>query len=202
VKIHTTEFVISAVKPEQYPTDALPEIALAGRSNVGKSSLINRLIQRKNLARTSGQPGKTQTLNYYKINGMMYFVDLPGYGFARVSMETRKQWGQMIETYLAGRDRLECVLHLVDIRHPPSAEDVMMSDWLAHFGIPTCVVATKADKIPKGKRPAHVKVIREKLQLAKVHPLIVFSAEEGIGKDELWSWIEGQLAEAKSGSSF
>lgn len=193
MKIVSTEFIISAVKPEQYPTDALPEIALAGRSNVGKSSLINRLIQRKNLARTSGQPGKTQTLNYYRINGDMYFVDLPGYGFARVSMETRKQWGKMIETYLKKREPLRAVLHLVDIRHEPSAEDVMMSDWLAHFGIQTCVVATKADKIPKGKRPAHVKAIREKLQLSKEHPLIVFSSEEGLGRDELWQWIESQL---------
>ncbi|HZG56489.1 ribosome biogenesis GTP-binding protein YihA/YsxC, partial [Paenibacillus sp.] len=116
MKIHTTEFVISAVKPEQYPEDALPEIALAGRSNVGKSSLINRLIQRKNLARTSGQPGKTQTLNYYRINGSMYFVDLPGYGFARVSQETRKQWGKMIEKYLTERRNLKAVLHLIDLR--------------------------------------------------------------------------------------
>jgi len=194
VKIKTTEFVISAVKPEQYPDDALPEIALAGRSNVGKSSLINRLIQRKNLARTSGQPGKTQTLNYYRINESMYFVDLPGYGFARVSQETRKQWGKMIEKYLTERMNLRAVLHLVDIRHAPSAEDVMMSEWLDHIGIETCVVATKADKIPKGKRPAHVKVIREKLGLAKDRPLIVFSSEEGLGKDELWSWIEPRLS--------
>jgi len=194
VKITSTEFVISAVKPEQYPDDALPEIALAGRSNVGKSSLINRLIQRKNLARTSGQPGKTQTLNYYRINNNMYFVDLPGYGFARVSQETRKQWGKMIEKYLTERMNLRAVLHLVDIRHAPSAEDVMMSEWLDHIGIETCVVATKADKIPKGKRPAHVKVIREKLGLAKDRPVIVFSSEEGLGKDELWAWIKPRLS--------
>jgi len=193
LKIHTTEFVISAVKPEQYPEDALPEIALAGRSNVGKSSLINRLIQRKNLARTSGQPGKTQTLNYYRINGSMYFVDLPGYGFARVSQETRKQWGKMIEKYLTERRNLKAVLHLIDLRHPPSAEDVMMSEWLDHIGLETCVVATKADKLPKGKRPMHAKVIREKLGLSKERPLIVFSSEEGLGKDELWSWIETKL---------
>ncbi|HZG87092.1 ribosome biogenesis GTP-binding protein YihA/YsxC [Paenibacillus sp.] len=194
MKITSTEFVISAVKPEQYPDDALPEIALAGRSNVGKSSLINRLIQRKNLARTSGQPGKTQTLNYYRINNNMYFVDLPGYGFARVSQETRKQWGKMIEKYLTERMNLRAVLHLVDIRHAPSAEDVMMSEWLDHIGIETCVVATKADKIPKGKRPAHVKVIREKLGLAKDRPVIVFSSEEGLGKDELWAWIKPRLS--------
>lgn len=193
MKIVSTEFVISAVKPEQYPDDALPEIALAGRSNVGKSSLINRLIGRKNLARTSGQPGKTQTLNYYRINDAMYFVDLPGYGFARVSMETRKQWGKMIERYLTKRETLQAVLHLVDLRHPPSAEDCMMSEWLDHIGIEACVVATKADKIPKGKRPQHAKVIREKLGLGKGHPLIVFSSEEGLGKEELWEWIEARL---------
>lgn len=189
MKITSTEFVISAVKPDQYPTDALPEIALAGRSNVGKSSLINRLIQRKNLARTSGQPGKTQTLNYYRINGEMYFVDLPGYGFARVSMQTRQQWGKMIETYLTQRDTLRGVLHLVDLRHAPSSEDIMMSDWLAHYGIPTCVVATKADKISKNKRASHAKVIRQSLGLDATDPFIVFSSEEGIGKDELWAWI-------------
>jgi len=189
VKIVSTEFVISAVKPEQYPTDALPEIALAGRSNVGKSSLINRMIQRKNLARTSGQPGKTQTLNYYRVNGEMYFVDLPGYGFARVSMQLRQQWGKMIETYLTKRETLRGVLHLIDIRHNPTEEDIMMSEWLAHYGIPTCVVATKADKISKNKRASHAKIIREALGRDKTEPLIVFSSEEGIGKDELWDWI-------------
>lgn len=193
MKVTASEFIISAVKPEQYPTDALPEIALAGRSNVGKSSLINRLIQRKNLARTSSQPGKTQTLNYYKINNAFYFVDLPGYGFAKVSMETRKAWGRMIELYLTKRETLRMVLHLIDIRHPPTADDITMYEWLSHYDIPICVVATKADKIPKGKRPMHAKTIREKLGMRKDDPLIVFSSAEGLGKDELWEMIESRL---------
>jgi GTP-binding protein len=198
MKITKTEFVISAVKPHQYPEDALPEIALAGRSNVGKSSLINRLINRKNLARTSSQPGKTQTLNYYRINDMMYFVDLPGYGFAKVSMETRKQWGNMIENYLTKRETLKAVLHLIDLRHPPTADDVTMYEWLSHYELPICVVATKADKISKAKRASHAKAIREGLNMKKGDPLIVFSSEEGLGKDELWAVIQSFLPQPAS----
>ncbi|WP_274362595.1 ribosome biogenesis GTP-binding protein YihA/YsxC [Paenibacillus thermotolerans] len=193
MKITSTEFVISAVKPEQYPDDALPEIALAGRSNVGKSSLINRLINRKNLARTSSQPGKTQTLNYYRINQMMYFVDLPGYGFAKVSKETRAQWGRMIENYLTKREELRAVLHLVDLRHPPTADDISMYEWLTHYELPVCVIATKADKIPKGKRAAHAKVIKQNLGMRPGDPFVMFSSEEGLGKDELWSIIQSYI---------
>lgn len=198
MKILSAEIVATAVKPEQYPADGLPEIALAGRSNVGKSSLINRLLQRKSLARTSGQPGKTQTLNFYRVNGTMYLVDLPGYGFARVSMETRKAWGRMIERYLTGRPELRGALHLVDLRHPPSSEDVMMHEWLMHIGVKSCVVATKADKISKNRRPAHAKQIREKLGLAREHPFIIVSAEEGLGRDELWGWIGDCLRDGQA----
>ncbi|WP_199618450.1 ribosome biogenesis GTP-binding protein YihA/YsxC [Paenibacillus alkalitolerans] len=194
MKILQAEFVISAVKPNQYPEDALPEIALAGRSNVGKSSLINRLINRKNLARTSSQPGKTQTLNYYRINEAMYFVDLPGYGFAKVSKETRKQWGNMIESYLTKRDTLRAVLHLIDLRHPPTADDVTMYEWLVHYGLPVCVVATKADKIPKGKRASHAKTVKERLNMRQGDPLVIFSSEDGTGKDELWGVIQSFLS--------
>lgn len=194
MKITSVEFVISAVKPDQYPADDLPEIALAGRSNVGKSSLINRMIQRKNLARTSGQPGKTQTLNYYRVNGEMYFVDLPGYGFAKVSMKLRQAWGRMIESYLTKRESLKGVLHLVDIRHPPTSEDMMMNEWLKHLGMPTCVVATKADKISKNKRVSQVKLIRNAFQMDAEQPLIVFSSEEGLGKEELWGWIKETIS--------
>src|SRR5690606_12455586 len=158
MKIKQTEFVISAVRPNQYPDDGLPEIGLAGRSNVGKSSLINRMIERKNLARTSSQPGKTQQLNYYRINGSLYFVDFPGYGYAKVSKAQRAKWGQLIESYLRGRDQLKLQLLVVDLRHPPTEDDRLMYDWLRHYGIPTCVVATKADKISRSRREQHLKI--------------------------------------------
>lgn len=189
MKVTKAEFVISAVGPNQYPEDALPEIALAGRSNVGKSSLINRMIQRKNLARTSSTPGKTQHLNYYRINDEIYFVDVPGYGYAKVSKSQREVWGKMIEKYLTEREPLKLVLLIIDVRHPPTKDDELMYDWLKHFDLPVCVVATKADKIPKSKWQKHLKVIREGLVLRAGDPIILFSSEEGIGKDELWTHI-------------
>jgi GTP-binding protein len=192
MKVNDAEFIISAVGPDQYPTDALPEIALAGRSNVGKSSLINRLINRKNLARTSSQPGKTQTLNYYRITGpeaSLYFVDVPGYGYAKVSMSLRQQWGRMIERYLMEREALKLVILIVDLRHPPSKDDIAMYDWLAHYDKPICIVATKADKVPKSKWQKHLKVIRETLMVRGGHPIVLFSSETGLGKDELWKLL-------------
>jgi GTP-binding protein len=190
MKVNHSEFVISAVGPDQYPQDALPEIALAGRSNVGKSSMINRLINRKNLARKSATPGKTQTLNYYRINTELYFVDFPGYGYAKVSKSLRDQWGKMIERYLQERDVLKLVLVVVDLRHPPSKEDQAMYDWLLHFNIPRCVVATKADKIPKGKWDKHRKMVKETLHMDPNDPIVLFSSELGLGKDELWGHIQ------------
>jgi len=189
MKITQAEFIISAVGPAQYPEDGLPEIALAGRSNVGKSSLINRLIQRKNLARTSSQPGKTQHLNYYRVNDAYYFVDVPGYGFAKVSKTQRQAWGRMIENYLQDREQLKLVLQVVDLRHPPSKDDVMMYDWLSHYDIPLCVVATKADKLPRSKWATHLKQIRTTLNLRPDHKLIMFSAETGQGRDEVWEAV-------------
>jgi GTP-binding protein len=192
MKVNNAEFVISAVGPDQYPTDALPEIALAGRSNVGKSSLINRLINRKNLARTSSQPGKTQTLNYYRIIGetdSLYFVDVPGYGYAKVSMSMRQQWGRMIERYMMERETLKLVLLIVDLRHSPSKDDVAMYDWLTHYDKPICVVATKADKVPRSQWHKQLKTVRETLQMRAGHPLIMFSSESGLGKDELWGLL-------------
>ncbi|MCR8644184.1 ribosome biogenesis GTP-binding protein YihA/YsxC [Paenibacillus sp. N1-5-1-14] len=190
MKVNTSEFVISAVQPSQYPEDALPEIALAGRSNVGKSSLINKMINRKNLARTSSQPGKTQTLNYYRINQDLYFVDLPGYGYAKVSKTERERWGRFIEQYLAQREELKLVLQLVDLRHPPSKEDQAMFQWLQHFDKPMLVVATKADKIPKSQWQKHAKIVRETLGMTPSQGPLLFSSELGLGKDELWSIIE------------
>jgi len=189
VKVTNAEIVISAVKPEQYPKLLIPEVALAGRSNVGKSSLINTLINRKNLARTSSSPGKTQTLNFYIINEIMHFVDLPGYGYAKVSKTTRKEWGMMIETYLTTREQLKTVFHIVDLRHPPTKDDIMMYEWLKHFDIPHEVIATKHDKIPKTQVPKHAKIIREELGMPKGKQPILFSSETGLGKDEVWKLI-------------
>lgn len=193
MKVTNAEFVISAVGPDQYPGDALPEIALAGRSNVGKSSLINRMINRKNLARTSSTPGKTQHLNYYRINDQLYFVDLPGYGYAKVSKTQRQVWGQMIEKYLLERDALKLILLVIDLRHPPTKDDEMMYDWLKHYDLPVCVVGTKADKIPRSRWPKHIKIIKESLVLRARDQFVMFSSEEGIGKDELWSHISRHI---------
>ncbi|MDR6554013.1 ribosome biogenesis GTP-binding protein YihA/YsxC [Paenibacillus qinlingensis] len=194
MKVNQAEFIISAVGPSQYPEDALPEIALAGRSNVGKSSLINCLISRKNLARTSSQPGKTQTLNYYKVNQDLYFVDLPGYGYAKVSKTKREQWGKFIESYLLNREPLRLVMQLVDLRHPPSKDDQAMYEWLRHMDVPVLVVATKADKIPKSKWPKHLKIVRETLGMDKGVQPLMFSSELGLGKDELWGILEQAIA--------
>ncbi|MNI19363.1 putative GTP-binding protein EngB [compost metagenome] len=190
MKVNQAEFIISAVGPSQYPENALPEIALAGRSNVGKSSLINKMISRKNLARTSSQPGKTQTLNYYLINQDLYFVDLPGYGYAKVSKTQREKWGKFIENYILEREELKLLLLLVDLRHAPSKDDQAMYEWLQHNDVPVCVVATKADKIPKSRWQKHAKVVRETLNMPKGGGLLLVSSEVGMGKDELWGIIE------------
>jgi GTP-binding protein len=189
LKVVNAEFIISAVGPEQYPEDALPEIALAGRSNVGKSSLINRMINRRNLARTSSQPGKTQTLNYYRINNQLYFVDLPGYGYAKVSRTKRAEWGKFIEGYLTHREELKLLILLIDLRHPPSSDDIAMYEWSKHIGLNVCVVGTKADKVPKGKWQKHVKIIKDDIGYDPADSFIVFSSETGMGRDELWSVI-------------
>jgi ribosome biogenesis GTP-binding protein YsxC/EngB len=194
MKIVSTEFVIGAVRREQLPEDGLPEIALAGRSNVGKSSLINRMIERKNLARTSSQPGKTQQLNFYRVNGSMYFVDFPGYGYAKVSKAQRAKWGRFIESYIREREQLKLQLLIVDLRHPPTEDDRLMYDWLRHFGIPTCVVATKADKVPRTRRQRHMRVVRETLGLEDGIPLVMFSSETGEGRDELWDIVRKAIA--------
>ncbi|MCM3619350.1 ribosome biogenesis GTP-binding protein YihA/YsxC [Sutcliffiella horikoshii] len=193
MKVTQAEIVISAVKPEQYPSELLPEFALAGRSNVGKSSFINKMINRKNLARTSSKPGKTQTLNFYLINEMLHFVDVPGYGFAKVPKSERDAWGRMMETYLTSREQLRAVLQIVDLRHPPSKDDVTMYEYLKHYELPVVVIATKADKIPKGKWQKHLKVIKETLGMEKGDELILFSSETGQGKDEVWGMLQKRM---------
>lgn len=174
-----------AVKPDQYPTDLLPEIALVGRSNVGKSSLINALVNRKSLARTSGQPGKTQILNFFLLNDAFYIVDLPGYGFARVPKSVKIQWGKMIEQYLSKRDNLKAIIQLVDIRHPPSKEDIQMFEWLKAHQKQIIIVCTKADKISRGRWPKHLKIIKQDLQLRPQDLIIPCSAVDGTGIEEL-----------------
>ncbi|WP_071460288.1 ribosome biogenesis GTP-binding protein YihA/YsxC [Bacillus massilinigeriensis] len=189
MKVNNAEIVISAVRPNQYPEGGLPEFALAGRSNVGKSSFINKMLNRKNLARTSSKPGKTQTLNFYLINEELYFVDVPGYGYAKVSKKEREAWGKMIEAYITSREPLKAVLQIVDLRHPPSADDVMMYDFLKHYNIPVIVIATKADKIPKSKWQKHLKITKETLNIDPEDPVILFSSETGEGKDKAWSTL-------------
>ncbi|MBN6186564.1 YihA family ribosome biogenesis GTP-binding protein [Aneurinibacillus sp. BA2021] len=197
MKVTQAEFIISAVSPKQYPKGSLPELALAGRSNVGKSSFINKMINRKNLARTSSKPGKTQTLNYYLINQDLYFVDLPGYGYAKVSKAEKAKWGPMMEEYLQARPQLKAVLHVIDVRHQPTKDDQGMFEYLKHYGIPVIVIATKADKIPRGKWQKHMKDIRTSLGMEKDDTIILFSAETGQGKDEAWSAIWKKINEAK-----
>ncbi|GEL77437.1 ribosome biogenesis GTP-binding protein YihA/YsxC [Tenuibacillus multivorans] len=189
MKVNQAEIVISAVSQKQYPNENLPEIALAGRSNVGKSSFINRMIQRKSLARTSSKPGKTQTLNFYKINDSFFFVDVPGYGYAKVSKKEREAWGRMMEEYFQLRETLEATVLLTDMRHPPTEDDIIMYDFLKHFEIPVLVVATKMDKVKKGKRDKHIKIIKEALDIEPEDHLVTFSAETGEGKDEAWKYI-------------
>lgn len=173
-----------------YPTDGKPEIAFAGKSNVGKSTLINAILGRRALARTSSQPGKTRTINFYDVNGQMYVVDLPGYGYAKVPKSETVKWGQMIEDYLQRRQELRAIILLIDIRHEPGRNDIMMYDWLKHFGFDIIIAATKADKLGRSQIPKQLAVIRKTLQLAPGDVLIPFSGEKKTGVAELWAEIE------------
>ena len=195
MKVTNAEFTISAVGPNQYPTHQKVEIALSGRSNVGKSSFINRLIQRKSLARTSSKPGKTQTLNFYHINDLFYFVDVPGYGYAKVSKKEREKWGKMIEEYITTRENLELVLILVDFRHEPSTEDVQMREFLEYYEIPYRIIMTKCDKIPRGKWNKHVSQIRKAFGKPPEELFLTFSSETGEGVEKAWEWIESIVLE-------
>ncbi len=182
-----------AVKPSQYPSQDLKEIAFAGRSNVGKSSLLNLLTGRKKLARVSGSPGKTRTINFYIINDEFRIVDLPGYGYAKVSKSMSEGWGEMMETYLEGRPNLLKVIQLVDIRHAPSKQDVEMYEYLRHFGLDGIVVATKADKISRNQLQKHVKMIRQTLKLSPEDKVIPVSALKRTGYEDLLNEMENLL---------
>lgn len=195
MKINECRFVISAVSPAQYPADERPEIALAGRSNVGKSSLTNMLINRKGLAKTSSTPGKTQTINFYDIGGEFRFVDLPGYGYAKVSKSQRGTWGKIIETYLKGRPNLLEVFLLVDLRHKPSDDDVLMYQWIKSFGFRGIVIATKSDKIKRSQLNSYKKIVRDTLGMTPEDRLFCASAETRDGKYELWDFINGLFEE-------
>jgi len=190
---HNIEILLSAANKSHYPQDDIPEIALAGRSNVGKSSFINTLLNRKNLARTSGKPGKTQLLNFFNIDDKLRFVDVPGYGYAKVSKTERAKWGKMIEEYLTSRDNLRAVVSLVDLRHDPSADDVQMYEFLKYYEIPVIVVATKADKIPRGKWNKHESAIKKKLDFDKTDDFIIFSSVDKTGLDQAWNAILGKI---------
>lgn len=179
------------------PENSLPEIAFAGKSNVGKSSLINGLMNRKSLARTSAQPGKTQTINYYNINKELYFVDLPGYGFANVSLEVKAKWGKMIENYLKGSKMLREVFLLIDIRHKPGANDIQMYDWIVSNGYKPVIIATKLDKINRSQIQKQIKLIKDTLQVEKGTLVFPYSAQTKQGRDEIYTFIEEHVLECK-----
>ena len=172
------------------PENTLPEIAFAGKSNVGKSSLINALMNRKSYARISATPGKTQTINFYNINQEFYLVDLPGYGYAKVSEQEKQKWGQMVERYLHGSKQLRAVFLLIDIRHDPSANDKMMYDWIVSWGYHPIIIATKLDKIKRSQKDKQVKAVRQGLGLSQGTTVIPFSSVTKQGRDELWELAE------------
>ena len=187
--IKTAEFETSAMQPRQYPAGTLPEIAFAGRSNVGKSSLINCLTQRKKLVRTSRTPGLTRMINFFRINGAVYFVDLPGYGFARVPEKIRAQWKPMVESYLLGRKTLRGIVQIMDARHLPTVDDLQLWTWLQGGRIPAIPVLTKADKIAQGKRASQVKAAAEMLNVSPER-MVLFSSTTGLGREQLMERLQ------------
>lgn len=189
MKIVSAEFIKSAVKPADFPKEKLPEIAIVGRSNVGKSSLINTLLSRKGLAKTSSTPGRTQLINFFRINHKLIFVDLPGYGYAKVSASVRKSWQPMIEGYLKDRENLRGVVLIMDIRRPPEDEEDMLLDFLSSLSIPSILALTKADKLSGNEKIKQLRLFKKSLD----ENLIPFSAVTGEGKDELWKAIKGMV---------
>lgn len=194
MKVNNVSLDAVAVKPAQYPTDEMPEIAFAGKSNVGKSSLINSMVYRKAIARTSQNPGKTRTINFYNVENKLYFVDLPGYGYAKAPKTEIAKWGKMIENYLLKRKTLRAIILLIDIRHEPGENDRMMYDWLKHYGYKIIIIATKSDKLKRSQLSKHISMLRKSLQLDKSDLLIPFSSETKDGRDELWEVIENIIA--------
>ncbi|MBL3530253.1 ribosome biogenesis GTP-binding protein YihA/YsxC [Companilactobacillus zhachilii] len=193
MQVNNVSMNLSAVSSKQYPDEGYPEIALLGRSNVGKSSLINTLINRKSFARTSSTPGKTQTLNFYNIEDQLYLVDVPGYGFAKVSKKQREEFGVMIEEYLTTRKLLKGVVILVDGRHAPSDDDISMYQFVSYYHIPTLVVATKMDKVKGNQWNKTISQVKKTMEINQTDSLQLFSSETKKGKDEVWEWIENHM---------
>ena len=193
MKINTVELTISAVRESQYPTDNKSEFLLIGRSNVGKSSFINAIINRKNYARTSATPGKTQTLNFYKVNDEFYLVDAPGYGFAKVRNSLKKKFGLIIENYLKSRSNLKRVFLLIDFRHKPTEDDVLMYNYLTYYNIPVTIVCTKVDKVSKNSHQKNKNAIIKELSLEDDSNIILFSSITKLGKTEIYNEIEKHL---------
>ena len=195
MKINTIELIISAVRESQYPTDNKEEFLLVGRSNVGKSSFINTIINRKNYARTSSTPGKTQTLNFYKINDSFYLVDAPGYGFAKVRNSLKKKFGLIMESYLKSRENLKMVFLLLDFRHKPTSDDIMMYDYLKYYNVPVTIICTKVDKVSKNNHAKNKNIIQKELNLPDDKNIILFSSVTKIGKNEVYEEIEKHLSQ-------
>jgi GTP-binding protein len=193
LKILSAEFVLSAKEPAHYPQASLPEIAFAGRSNVGKSSLINTLLNRKGLARTSNTPGRTQEINFFRVNERFTFVDLPGYGYAKVPETIRRQWGPMVETYLRVRDTLHLVVLILDVRRDASEEDLQLIQWLSFYRTPFLLVLTKRDKVSNNEFARQRSRIMEQIARPSEVPLLAFSAKTGMGKESLWREIRRAL---------
>jgi GTP-binding protein len=189
MKVTSTEFLKSATEPSQYPAESIPEIAFAGRSNVGKSSLINTLLNRKRLARTSTVPGKTRLINFFKINDRLCFVDLPGYGYAKVPLSVKKTWGPMVERYLKERKNLCLVILILDIRREPSDDDRALVEWLHHYDVNFIYVLTKTDKLSKNQVTVRRRTIMEHLKPMHDEGVILFSSKTGYGKDNVWKKI-------------
>ncbi|MDK2801154.1 MAG: GTP-binding protein [Clostridiales bacterium] len=196
MNVNHVSLTISAVSAAQYPKDCKPEIAFVGRSNVGKSSLLNKLVNRKSLARISSKPGKTSTINFYDVENKLYFVDLPGYGYAKVSKTEKQKWGKMIEDYLNSREQLVQVILLVDSRHKPTEDDMLMLNWIKEFSPNVLIVATKWDKLSSKQKQENIQMIADTLQLTEQGTIIPFSAQTGEGKEEIWDIIDAIVQRA------